>query len=920
MLFLFCYPQYTDTVSLHSQQTSTKVKVAITSVALKRDGSQIAVSAGQKILLYQSDDGALLQLLKGHKDIVYTLSFSNDGQRLASGGADNSTIIWHVKEGKGILKFSHSESVQVVLYNPSIDLLASCSNKDFGFWSSKQRSVNKYPVESKILSASWTMDGQILALGLFSGTISLRNTNGKETISIIRSDPIWTLDWNPHVRSNEMEDILVVGCWDKTISFYLISGTKLYDDLTLDYYPCSLTHFGDTSEFILVGGSDKRVTLLSHRGFPIVALSKYNEWVWSIKGDLASNSFWVGDEEGNITLSNLSIEKEYSSFDNWLAYRDQCTDVIVDHLPSRQKVRIKCNDYVRKISIYRARVAIQITDRIHVYDLALPQDTVNMISFQLSENIKYDTSHSLFTLVLRHIVVCSENKIQLHDFKGNIVREWVLKSNINCLKVIQSPPGREGIIMGLIDGTVTEIFVDRMFTFEILFHSTPINFVEISWDNKYIALIDDKTHLCIYNKTTAEMLLKLETDYVRTVCFHREIGDVFCYGGRGKVTVQTLSGVRHEEDFNKKNNEVICVVSFVGSQIVCANSTGECYDVDVTLSSIAQQQIRLNDCPRAIYKVARLGVLNKIWRSLAYSSLQAGNFNVAEKSFLMLGYTEHVELVRKEQSKVKTDDYSSKTNMYQMLAEAAALEERFEDTGKWYLKAGYPEKTLELYVTLKKFEEAKRYVLDEGKGKKDKKEQINKILREEAKWAEKMEDWKRASEIYFKCGEITNAVKVIGETKSTNWESLILEMAQTITSTNIESLQLCAMYLSQLGRDHEVKIIYTKIGDYSKLMNLCIKKKNWLEVDDIYKAHADDGLMQPELLKYAEWLVIQGRLEEGFLVYGKIQCLDVAKKLVLRLVNNAIVQGKNYYVFQLYLSLALKSGLDYFVSKTSKID
>jgi len=93
-----------------------------------------------------------------------------------------------------------------------------------------------------------------------------------------------------------------------------------------------------------------------------------------------------------------------------------------------------------------------------------------------------------------------------------------------------------------------------------------------------------------------------------------------------------------------------------------------------------------------------------------------------------------------------------------------------------------------------------------------------------------------------------------------------------------------------------------------------------LEVDDIYKAHADDGLMQPELLKYAEWLVIQGRLEEGFLVYGKIQCPDVAKKLVLRLVNNAIVQGKNYYVFQLYLNLALKSGLDYFVSKTSKID
>jgi intraflagellar transport protein 122 len=32
--------------------------------------------------------------LKGHKDTVFCLSYAKDGQRFASGGADNSVVIW----------------------------------------------------------------------------------------------------------------------------------------------------------------------------------------------------------------------------------------------------------------------------------------------------------------------------------------------------------------------------------------------------------------------------------------------------------------------------------------------------------------------------------------------------------------------------------------------------------------------------------------------------------------------------------------------------------------------------------------------------------------------------------------------------------------------------------------------------------
>jgi len=111
-------------------------------------------------LVYDASDGDLLLSLKGHKETVYSVGFSRDGKRFCSGGADNCVIIWSSK-GDGILKYSHSSSVQRVLYNPSTESLASCTNSDFGLWSPEQKTVAKYKVQSKILSAAWSNDGQV---------------------------------------------------------------------------------------------------------------------------------------------------------------------------------------------------------------------------------------------------------------------------------------------------------------------------------------------------------------------------------------------------------------------------------------------------------------------------------------------------------------------------------------------------------------------------------------------------------------------------------------------------------------------------------------------------------------------------------------------------------------------------------------
>ena len=72
---------------------------------------------------------------------------------------------------------------------------------------------------------SWTNDGQYLALGQFDGHVSIRDKAGKETVLIERTAPVWTLCWNP--SRDEPHDILSVGCWDGTLSFYQLSGIQV---------------------------------------------------------------------------------------------------------------------------------------------------------------------------------------------------------------------------------------------------------------------------------------------------------------------------------------------------------------------------------------------------------------------------------------------------------------------------------------------------------------------------------------------------------------------------------------------------------------------------------------------------------------------------------------------------------------------
>jgi WD40 repeat protein len=88
--------------------------------------------------------GTLGPVLIGHRDAIWGIEFSPDGLSLASGGSDNTVILWDIRSSRAIGRplERHSGTVRCVAFRPDGKALLSCGDDgalvfwkvDFGSW------------------------------------------------------------------------------------------------------------------------------------------------------------------------------------------------------------------------------------------------------------------------------------------------------------------------------------------------------------------------------------------------------------------------------------------------------------------------------------------------------------------------------------------------------------------------------------------------------------------------------------------------------------------------------------------------------------------------------------------------------------------------------------------------------------------
>lgn len=863
-----------------------KYSNCIWSIAFKQpDGTQIIVAAGNRVLVYDAANGDLVHSLKGHKDSVFCVAYSKHGKKFASGGADKQVIIWTHK-AEGILKYNHNESIQCLSYNPVTQQLASGTASDLGLWSPEQKSVSKHKVSSKILSMSWTSDGLHLALGLFSGHVSIRDKFGVEKADIVRSAPIWTLMWNPVLTKADPTDVLVVGCWDQTLSFYKVSGQEYGREHHLDFDPCSIDFFSNGDYFVL-GGSGKKVQLWSREGVFLGDLGERDDWIWSVAVRPRQNNVCVGCNDGTVMMYQVVFSTVHGLYQDRYAYRDVMTDVIIQHLVTEQKVRIRCKDYVKKIAVYRDRLAVQLPDKVLIYEVS-HDDPLDM-HYKNIEKIKQKFICSLLVVTTHHIILCQERKLQLYSFHGVLEREWNLDALIRYIKVVGGAPQREGLLVGLKNGHVMKIFVDNPFPVTLIKQATAVRCLDLSCRRKKLAVVDETSNLLVYDLDTQALLY--QEPNANSVAWNTEMEDMLAYSGNNMLCIKTGSFPPHMQKLQG------FVVGFKGSKIFCLHYISM-QTIDVPQSASLYRYIEKKDFETA-YKVACLGVTEADWRLLALDALQSLRFDIARKAFIRIRDMRYIDLLNRI-----TQQYESKQSLtleeeQLVTAQVLAFQGKYSEAAQLFGRSRNPNLAMEMYTELRKWDEAKHWAQQgekqsakPGAGVGAVSEKVDssiaqRLILTQAALSEEEGELKAAGEMFLTAGQHRKAAEMF--IKIGALDNLI-EVVRQVPATETQLLQMSIKAFRQHMHHAFAKEAIIKVGDIGQLISLHMESHHWEEAFRLSQQHPE---FAPQIyLPFAEFLAFNDKFDEALDAYKKANRPDLSLHLIEKLTHNAVVERR----------------------------
>ncbi len=760
----------------------------------------------------------------------------------------------------------------MVAYSPVEDLLISCSSSDFGFWSPQDRSVIKYKVDSKILCASWRNDGLIIALGFYSGKISLYNVHGEEIGTINRRAPVWSLSWNRYLSSDPTNDVLAVGSWDMTLSFYDDFCRQLSEDQYLDYYPSSVTFYGNSSDYVVVGGSSGNFCLLSREGIRLQNFgnSSRSNWIWDAKG--FSEKQLIASVDSSGLVSCYFIDSDNPVKHQWkkvLAYRESGTCIAIHYFHHNYNTRIKCNGYIRALALLDDKIAVAVQEQILIYDIYSQCTLKHSIDTKLTIDFIRMTSN--------HLIASINNVLRVYDSTtGKVIKEWYLDSNITCIENL-STKGEERVLVGCQDGRILAFSIDSSFYASILRLSCQITSIDVSCKSRYIGIICDKSHLYIYDQMTKAYVQDVRGPH--SIIFHDEIEYLYCTDSNEMSTIQDI----HLQDFSQEvaSTSRGKIIKLSGAQIYSIEKDSSLRCDEVNMASLASQEIKSQNF-EAAFEIALLGSANEFFGHLAEKALLHFNFSVSDKCYKYLNNLALVEYTRTQELMTPQDCSSPSEVRVNIHAGIAMIENRFSEASESLRTAGLSKELLVLLIKMRKFKEAKELSADSSK---------DYIVSREAEWEELMKDWERASSLYLECKSYLKAVDVIGEFKGNGWIEAICELTLCIPETEVEALKKCCHHLSrEEGMDDTIKSVYMKIKDYSSLIRLYTKNRQWLEIAELYQNH-ENYIDKTLMIPYADWLAAQGNSNGAIDIYRKVDRHDKSIKLLLSLIDHSILDN-----------------------------
>lgn len=412
---------------------------------------------------------------------------------------------------------------------------------------------------------------------------------------------------------------------------------------------------------------------------------------------------------------------------------------------------------------------------------------------------------------------------------------------------------------------------------------TPLTFMLLgACSREKLAVVDDSHKCIVYDLATKEMLFE-EKD-ANSVAWNTEFEDMLCFAGNGQLKIKTGNFPGHTQRMQG------FVVGFTGSKVFCLNSLSV-QTIDVPQSAPLYRYLEQNEFTKA-YQVSCLGVTEADWRLLAWEALKSMNFEIARKAFIRVRDVRYIELVnaleqRKKQQLPNEDtaepEFAKKVKSM-LQAEIMAYQCKFQLAAKLFTDCGEAQTAIKMFADLRMWDEAKKFAAQ------SKIVDIKQLVQDQAKWAEEVQDWRAAAEMYSASGNTLKAVEIIGER---GWYDDLLDIAHKVDTSETKILSLCANYFLKAEKFKHARDVFLKIGDFDSLLKMHIRLQEWEEAVRLAQKHRDRVKNVADVyVPYAEWLTSHDRFDDALEAYTKASRPDHCTRLLLQLIDNAVAERR----------------------------
>jgi WD40 repeat protein/energy-coupling factor transporter ATP-binding protein EcfA2 len=286
------------------------------SATFSPDGNYIVSGGGDGTVRLWDRNGNLIgQPLRGHQGVIWSVAVSPDGKTIASGSSDETIRLWN-RQGKAIAPpfRGHQDHVKSVAFSPDGKYIVSgSSDETIRLWDRQGKAIAP-PLrghEGVIWSVAFSPDGKTIASGSADGTVRLWDRQGNPIGNPFRDrqDIVFAVAFSPDGQT------IVSGGADNNIRLWNLQGNQIKKPFQGHEDFVRSVAFSPDGKYIVSASDDNTLRLWNRQGDPIgKPLVGHDYYVYSAAFSPDGKTIVSSSEDSTVRLwdrQSVSIEPTF---------------------------------------------------------------------------------------------------------------------------------------------------------------------------------------------------------------------------------------------------------------------------------------------------------------------------------------------------------------------------------------------------------------------------------------------------------------------------------------------------------------------------------------------------------------------------------------------------------------------------------